>query len=570
MIEKLYIKNYLIIKEAEIDFKTGLNILTGETGAGKSIVIDALSLILGERADYSIIKKDQDKLTVEGYFNFIKNENAKYLLENILTDENTDYENIILRREIYKKGISRNFINDNPVNISDMKKLGDLIIDIHSQNEHQSLLNKETHIEILDYFNSDKKLLIKYKTEYNELKELISNFNELSSKKEELLSKKSFLDFELKEINNVNLQPGEDTLLESELNRLENIEDISNGLIQTLKVLFEDEFNALAAVNTAVKELRKISEFDNNLKDIITDMENSSILIKESSEYLNRYRNEINFDNTRIEEIRNRLSVISHLKKKFGLNINELIAKAESLQEELIFAENFDFELDRLLNLIDGKKETVFSTAQKIFELRKKNSKELERNINSLLKELGLEGSEFKVEINNITGDKRDLFSFKNKNDLLKLCANGFNEVEFLIKINKGSDFSPLRKSASGGEISRIMLAIKTVMSENDNIGILVFDEIDSGISGRIAQKAGKILKQLSDTHQIICITHLPQIAALSDSHFHVSKKVVNGETVAEIKYLTEKEKINEVAKLISGEKVTESASKSAMELIKG
>ncbi len=569
MLEKLYIKNYLIIKEAEFDFVNGLNILTGETGAGKSIIIDALSLMLGERADYSIIKKDQDKLIVEGHLKLRKNEKINTFLKEIFPEEETDAVNLILRRELLKKGTSRTFINDSPVNISDMKKLGDLIVDIHSQNEHQSLLNKETHIEILDNYISNNELLEKYKIEFKLLKELISSYNELSSKKEDLFNKRNFLDFELKEINNVNLTAGEDKGLENELKKMENMEDISIGLNSILKLLYEDEFNASAAINIALKELKKISEFDNNFTQIIKDLEQSFILAKESSEYLIKYRDELNFDDKRIEEIRSRLSSINHLKKKYGLSTEELISKSESLQLQLTLADNFDYELEQLLKNIILKKEAVYKVAKDIFEIRKKKSRDLEKGINSLLKEIGLESAEFKVVINNNSGSENELLSQKFQKEYVRLGTDGFNDAEFLIRMNKGSDFSPLRKSASGGEISRIMLAIKTVLSGKDNVGILVFDEIDAGISGRVAQKVGKILKKLSGTHQIICITHLPQIAAMSDRHFHVSKKEDNEETIAGIKNLTGKEKITEVAKLISGEKVTEAALKSAAELIK-
>ena len=250
------------------------------------------------------------------------------------------------------------------------------------------------------------------------------------------------------------------------------------------------------------------------------------------------------------------------------MSLDELILKSENLQKELIFADNFDYELDKLLNTIIEQKAAVIKKAKEISELRIKNSKLLEKNINAVLKEVGLEGSEFKVGINTVYGSESDLSTIKSGKEFIKPGIKGLNEIEFFIKINKGSDFSPLQKSASGGEISRIMLAIKAVMSEKDNIGILVFDEIDAGISGRIALKAGKVLKALSKTHQIICITHLPQIAAMSDRHFHVSKKEYKNEVLAGIKDLTEEEKILEVAKLISGEKVTDASTKSALELI--
>jgi len=568
MIEKLILKNYLIIKNAEIDFSENLNILTGETGAGKSIILDALSLILGERADYSLIKKDQEKLVVEGHFNFKNNIKVESLLKTVLYGEYAENSHVILRRELLKKGVSRSFINDTPVNISEMKKFGDIIIDIHSQSEHQSLLHKETHNEILDNFVNKGDLFSKYTAEFQNLKDLIDTYRKIFTKRDTLKEKKDFLTFQLKEINNLNLKVDEDIELENELNKLENIEDISLALNASVKSLYEEEFNALSAISTSLKELKKVSAYDKSFEKIIDDLKNSYILIKESSESLTGYLSELNFDNQRIEHIRDRLSSISHLKRKYSLSISELINKANETEKELNFADNFGYEIEQLLKKINSKKNLVFITAKSISEIRIKKGKEMERNINSLLKEIGLESAEFKVEVKNNCGEQDEMFSQKSGREIYKLGNTGFNEVEFLIKTNKGAEFSPLRITASGGEISRIMLAIKTVLSEKDGIPILVFDEIDTGISGRVAQKVGKILKTLAETHQIICITHLPQIAAMSDKHFHVSKKDENKETIATIRSLTSEEKIVEVAKLISGEKVTEAARNSARELI--
>ena len=316
MIEKLFIKNYLIIKEAEIDFSEGLNILTGETGAGKSVIIDAMSMILGERADYSLINKDADKLTVEGHFNFKKNKNISDILKELTNDVNADPENIILRRELYRKGTSRNFINDSPVNISDMKSFGDKIIDIHSQNEHQSLLNRETHTEILDSFLDRNDLFLKYREEFNIFKNLIKSYEELSSKKDELVSKRSFLDFQLKEINNLNLIPDEDKIIETELNKLENIETISTALENSVKSLFENDINALTEISVSLKELKKIAGFDDSIEKISEDLYNAYILVNESTESLRKYRSDLNFDNAKTEQLRERLSSIERIKRK--------------------------------------------------------------------------------------------------------------------------------------------------------------------------------------------------------------------------------------------------------------
>lgn len=569
MIEKLFIKNYLIIKEAEIDFSEGLNILTGETGAGKSIILDALSLLLGERADHSKIKSGNDKLIMEGQFNFTDNKIVENLYKEMFPEDEFNGF-MILRREINTKGINRSFINDTPVNISDMKKIGDAVIDIHSQNEHQSLLNKDTHIGILDNYVSDENIFSEYNKRYLELRKNISDYEGFISKKEDLLSRKKFLDHELKEINNVNIQQGEDEEIEAELGRLENSEEIAAAIGISLEGLSESEFNALNIISTSIKELKKIFDYDKNFEKLVEDLESSYILIKETSSSLLNYNNDLNFDPVRIDHLRNRLLAINSLKRKHELDIPGLLSKAENIQKDLTFAENFDYEIDKLDKQISVMKTELFSIAEKISDKRIKRAKDLEKNINKLLKEVGLESAEFKVDIKNNISDSENEYTIKRGKENIELSQNGINDIEFLIKTNKGMEFSPLVRSASGGEISRIMLAIKTVLSENDNIGILVFDEIDAGISGRIAQKVGNTLKKLASSHQIICITHLPQIAANSDRHFNVSKSDENNETKAFINILDENEKINEVAKLLSGEKITESSISSAKELISG
>jgi DNA repair protein RecN (Recombination protein N) len=567
MIEKLYIKNYLIIKEAEINFSPGLNILTGETGAGKTIIIDALSLILGERADYSLLKKDENRLVVEGHFSLKDPNSINEILDEIEIEENQSGY-LIIRRELSKKGISRNFINDTPVNISDLKRLGDIIIDIHSQNEHQSLLSKDTHAAILDNFSGKNEYYSKYNVNYIGLTSLINEYNALKSRKTELSEKREYLEFQLKEINNLNPSLSEDEDLETELKKLENVEDISLALNNSINALYEGDQNALSLLSISMKELKKISDYDKDVLKIIGDLENALILIKESSESMMGNLNLLNFDPVRIEQIRKRLSDINFLKKKYNLPVIDLIKKAGDLENELNLIENFDRELEMLNNKISDKRKEAFQSAEKLSVLRKSYAKELSKTVNKVLHEVGLESAEFSVEFKPLAGSQDDLKSVKRKNEILKLTSNGFDGIEFLIKVNKGSDFTSLRKSASGGEISRIMLAVKTALSEKDKIPVLVFDEIDAGISGRIAQKVGKIMKNLAKSHQLICITHLPQIAAMSEKHFYVSKKESKDYTTAEIKELNKDEKVLEIAKLLSGEKLTEAATKSARELI--
>jgi len=562
MIEKLIIKNYLLIKDAEIDFKKGLNIITGETGAGKTIILDALSLILGERADYSIIKNQDNKLIIEGIFNLKNNSAVQKFLKDKDLDDNNGY--LIIRRELSNKGISRNFINDSPVNINDLKELGDLIIDIHSQNEHQSLLNKNTQIKILDKFAGIENDLIKFKSEFDEYKSIIKNYYDVLSKKESILEKKNLIDFQLKEINNINPQPDEETELENELNKLENSEEIATGLSNAVNLLYEEENNVIVNLSTVLKELKKISKFDTEFDKYISELENVYVNVKEISDSLIDYKNNLNFDNVRIEVIRDRLGNLNFIKKKYNLSVNDLILKAKELEEELNLAENFDFEIEKIKKQIEEKKSLLFAVAEKISKKRKKSALDLEKRISVYLKDVALEHTEFKINFNKVSKDNDENFNLKNTG----INSYGIDDIEFMVKINKGSEFSTLRKSASGGEISRIMLSIKAALSGKDDISVLVFDEIDTGISGNTAIKVSKLLKELSTHHQIISITHLPQIAAKGSNHLFVSKFIKNESTQTEIKSLNEDDKIKEIAKMISGDKITDASLLSAKELI--
>ncbi|MBX7042992.1 MAG: DNA repair protein RecN [Ignavibacteria bacterium] len=568
MIERLLIRNYLIIKDAEIGFSKGFNILTGETGAGKSIILDALALILGERADYSLIRKDADKLVVEGHFEFAEDDAAIGLLRRLLPEDCINGGSVIIRRELLKKGSGRTFINDYPVNISDLKKFGDAAIDIHSQNEHQSLLSKETHIRILDGFAGNDALRNAYSEAYARLSDLIREYEGLVMRKDEFVRRRSFVEFELKEINNLNPQPGEDEELENELKKMENSEVISVAVNNSISLLYENEQSILSGIDQAVKELRKVSAYDTEFEKITEELLNCEVLIKECSATLMSYREGFDFDPGRINEVRERLSAVRRMLKKHGSSVSGLIEKGKELERELNIADNYDYELQKALERVKTEYAGVMELAVKLSKVRKKAAKELEKGINSILTETGLESAEFRVELK--TTEELISPEFVGGGNVLRPRSDGTDDIEFLIKINKGTDFSPLRKSASGGEISRIMLAIKTVLSGKDDVGILVFDEIDAGISGRIAQKVGKLMKNLSRSRQIICITHLPQIAAMSDTHFRVSKEDVTDGTIANIEILSESEKITEVAKLISGENITESASRSAKELISG
>ncbi|MBN1633183.1 MAG: DNA repair protein RecN [Ignavibacteria bacterium] len=567
MIEKLYIRNYLIIKEAEINFSRGLNIFTGETGAGKTIILDALSLILGERADYSIVKHSEEKLIVEGYFNLTKNENVnKFLKSNELLNENNHIT--IVRRELFKKGFSRNFINDNPVNTVILKEFGELIIDIHSQNEHQSLLKKENHTDILDELIEDKMKFNEFKELYNKYKELIIVYEEMIKNRDRLTERKDYLEFQLKEINNLNPKPNEDKNIEEILQKLENVETISITLENSINILTGSETNILSGISNVIKEIKKISKYDKIFENDINELEKIIISLIETERNLSNYINSLSFDPAYIDSLRERTGQLQFLKKKYRMSLNELIDKAEDIKNELSSTENLDFEIEKTEKIIKEEKEKLYNSAKQLSEQRFKGAQEIQKNIKRQFKEVGLDNADFKVNITKNKGCVNKFFNYENKGEITGININGIDDIEFLVITNKGEEFQPLKKVASGGEISRIMLSIKSSLSDRDKIPILIFDEIDAGISGRIAEKVGKVLKNLSKTHQLISITHLPQIAAFSDNHFSVTKTVINKETVARIKKINKEEKVDEIAKLLSGEKVTDIFRKTARELI--
>ena len=569
MLEKLYIKNYLIIKEAELNFKNGLNIITGETGAGKSIILDALGLLLGDRSSHSIIKNEDEKLVVEGIFNFNNYKKADLFLEdNKLSGENNNGY-VIIRREISKKGISRVFVNDTPVNISLLKEFGDIIIDIHSQNEHQSLLKKETHLEFLDSFTGDNPQLEDYTGKFDEYKKLIAEYEKLKSKKESLQERKSYIEFQLKEINNINPLPDEDVELEQNLKKLENSELINESISNAQTLLYENDENVSAGLSASIKEIKKIAAYDKALERILTSLEDSYFQIKSITEELRTFSGNIGFDRETTEQIRQRLSTLTFLKKKYGLSVSELIKKATDLAQELNISENFDFEAEKREKEIKEKSKELFLLAEKLTEKRKLYAAQLEKNVNKYLHETGLENAVFKVKIDNYKQEENHGLTFKNKTENVKLTRRGKDDTEFFIRINRGDELTSLRKTASGGEISRIMLSLKATISGKESIPVLVFDEIDAGISGKIADKVGKLMIQLAKNHQIIAITHLPQIAAAGKNHITVSKKENGTNTQATINHLNQEEKIPEIAKLFSGNSVTEASLKTARELIK-
>ena len=566
MLKNLLIKNYALIEEISVDFSSGLTIITGETGAGKSILIDALGLLLGERASTEMIRTGAEKAIVEGLFDIKMNPRVAEILRS---SENDITEELIIRRELTGKGQSRCFVNDSPVSVSLLKEIGDALVDLHGQHEHQSLIHPETHIDFLDDFGGHETTIEDYRNTYRLLSELTSKKRELQAQEAQLKAKKSLYEFQIKEIDAVNPQPGEEEHLESELKILENTEKLSeltNGIYQ---LLYEAENSARDSLVKARKMVEQLAEIDQSFAESVNEARSAEVIVDELSKHVQHYSSRIEFNPDRLEKIRERLGALSLLKKKYGGTIDLLIEFRSKIGDEFKFAENFEGEIAKLEKDIDALRKTCGEKANVLTTRRKESAKKFEKAILSSIGELGIPKAQFVTSIQQRIADSSNhMLAVKIGSQLFEASTNGVDQVEFFISTNVGEDPKALVKVASGGEVSRIMLALKGALASSDKTPLLIFDEIDTGVSGRIGQAVGLGLKKLSTHHQVIAITHLPQIAGLADTHFAVEKIEANKKTSTRLRKLETEDRIREVAKLMSGAEVTEAGLKSARELM--
>ena len=580
MLKSLTIRNYALIESVEIEFESGLNILTGETGAGKSIIIDALSLILGDRTNSDAVRKGSDKAVVEGFFGMTENENVKALLKQ---NEIELQEDLILRREISIKGQSRCFVNDTPVPLAVLKEIGDHLVDLHGQHEHQSLLRPETHIDLLDEFGSLDKLVDEYRESYDRMSVLFKEFRSLSLKEKELREKRDLYEFQIKEIDAVDPRTGEESDLENELRILENSEKLYEATSQLYQSLYEGEQTAQSSENAggqsvydqllkARNQLEDLAEIDKTFEEIKNECASAAAIVGELTKFIQSYNSKIEFNPERLEQIRERLGQIMLLKKKYGGSLDIVIEHRGKIGKEFAMAENFENEIRKLNEYIEREQKTCSAAAQRLSTKRRELVGKISKSVCAELAKLGIANAQFDVKIDNRilgkTDGKASGAYVKLGRELYDATQSGIDFIEFYLSTNVGEDLKPLAKVASGGEISRIMLALKTILAKADRLPLLVFDEIDVGISGRIAQAVGKSMKSLSQFHQVIAITHLPQIAGFADCHFAVEKNESKHRTSSTIRKLAEGERIQEVARLLSGEEVTEASINGAREMI--
>jgi len=566
MLKSLQVKDYALIEAVEVEFERGLNIITGETGAGKSILIDAMGLLLGGRVlNSDIVRKGASKAVVEGIFEVEKNKKIKNLLEKNEIDFLPD---LIVRREISLKGANRCFLNDSPVPLTLIKDVGDLLVDLHGQHEHQSLLRTDTHIEFLDEFGTPPELLGEFRQQYKTLSELTRYLEDWRSKEKTLKEKKDLYSFQVKEIDAVSPEEEEEDTLEKELKILENSEKLLELTSSIFDSLYESENSIYDSLVKVKNNLDELGAIDKTFLETNNECESALTLIKDISDFIRNYNAKIDLDPKRLEEMRERLGAINLLKKKYGGSVKAILDYRQKIGEEYQLAENYSESIKELETKIHSAREECGNIAAALSKNRKSSAAKVEKEIRDALKYLGIENSQFKVKIDQQPAENSTAQFVLINGNPFRYSYDGVDEVEFFISTNAGEDLKPLVKVASGGEVSRIMLALKTTLAKNDKLPLLIFDEIDTGVSGRIAQKVGQSLKSLASFHQVIAITHLPQISGLADYHFAVEKKITDGRVVSTIRKLNDEERIREVAKLMSGENITEASLKGAKELM--
>jgi DNA repair protein RecN (Recombination protein N) len=569
MLKSLSIKNYALIESVDIEFESGLNILTGETGAGKSIIIDALGLILGDRASADVVRKGSDKAIVEGLLGVSKNRNVRELLER---NEIEPQDDVILRREVSAKGQSRCFVNDTPVTLALLKELGDYLVDLHGQHEHQSLLRSDTHIGLLDEYGNLEGLIHEYRASYERLTALFASLRDLSRKEKDLKEKRELYEFQIKEIDAVDPRAHEEQDLENALRILENSERLFEATSRLYQLMYDGEQAVYDSLVKARNQLEDLSRIDTAFTEAKEECASAATIIGELTKFIQSYNSKIEFNPEQLEQIRERLGRLTLLKKKYGGSLDAVIAHRERIGREFAIAENFESEIKRLQETIEAERKACSAAAQRLSTKRRELVAKISASVCEELAKLGIPSARFDIRIQNRAIAKADGQSVhayvRLGREFYDATPAGIDFVEFYLSTNSGEDVKPLVKVASGGEVSRIMLALKSILAKADRLPLLVFDEIDVGISGRIAQAVGKSLKNLSEFHQLIAITHLPQIAGLADCHFAVEKKEARQRTTSTIRKLSDEERVREIARLLSGEDITEASMSGARELM--
>ena len=550
MLTHLHVKNLALIREAEIDFTEGLNILTGETGAGKSIVIGSVSLALGGKVSREMVRPGADYGLAELVFLVDREKQKEKLLELGITPEEGQ---VIISRKI-SDGRSINKINGETVTLSQLRETASLLIDVHGQHEHQSLLQKKKHLEILDEFAKEELGPVKEKLAgaFQNWKKLKKQLQEAQMDDESRLREISLLEFETDEIGKAELVPGEDEELERRYRRMTNARKLMEAAGSAYALTgYEEESGAGAVIGRAVRELQSAASFDEELSGLASLLSDVDGLLNDFNREMSDYLTSLEFDEKEFSETEERLNLLNYLKSRYGHTLEEILAYQEKQEQRLAALQDYDRYLQDLEAQLKKAEEELQDLCAEASGIRQRYGKMLCEKIKEHLIDLNFLNVEFEMAFE----------------ELPEYTAQGKDSAEFLISTNPGEPLRPLMKIASGGELSRIMLAIKTVLADRDEIDTVIFDEIDVGISGRTAQKVSEKMMLIGRTRQVICITHLAQIAAMADSHYRIEKQVEEGETRTQIRRLSEKESIEELARILGGAEITDAVTKNAEEM---
>jgi len=562
MLKELRINNFAIIDNLHVEFSSGLTALTGETGAGKSIIIDALNLILGGRADSNFIRTGETSATVESIFEINNLETLGILKELGISSDNGE---IVLRRTISSSGKNRCLINDSTVTVGILGVLGNRLVDIHGQHDHQALLNPETHVDILDLYGKTTEERKEFSKQYSNYLEEIRKIDELRSKESNRIEREDFLKFQINEIDKANLSINEENQLKSEKNKLQHAEKIKGSMKLVLDLIVDEEGAVFDRFGIAQKKLESLSSIDPELEKQVQRGQTAFYEIEELVEELRDYLHKIEFNPSRLEEIEDRMAEINGLKRKYGGDIDLILSQRDKIAEELDTLSNFQENIESIQKCINSHQIVLANNSVTLADKREKTARVFKKNVEKELSDLGMKDVKLEVQFNY---EDDDLSFVAYRKQKVKINSTGIGVIEFLFSPNLGEDLKPLVKVASGGELSRLMLALKSNLNKQDIIPVMVFDEVDAGIGGKIAEVVGNKLKKIATGKQVFCITHLPQIAGKAGSHFIVFKTVKDKRTHSSIRRLSEQERVEEIARMSSGEKITKTTLKHAREMI--
>jgi DNA repair protein RecN (Recombination protein N) len=549
MLLKLFVQNYALIKELDVELENGLTIITGETGAGKTILLGALALILGNRADTSVLLDKNEKCIVEGTFKI-----EEYDLNEFFSANELDYEPVTtMRREINPAGKSRAFINDTPVTVNQMKDLGDRLIDIHSQHQTLMLNDNSFQLNVIDSFAGTSKLKSQYKVAYSNWLKLRKEYNGLKEKADKNKADLEYYQYQLNQLEEAKLTQGEQEELEAEQELLGHAEEIKLALTGSSALFSQDGPSILSMLREAKMNIAKIKSFLPDGDTLMERTESSLIELDDLAAEIEKLSSSIEADPHRLNIINDRLDTIYSLIQKHRVNnLNELIVRKEDIENMVKSIESGDERLTKLEIVLEKEVIGLKVLSQEMSDMRKSVLTDIELKITDMLKQLGMPNARFRISLTQAT----------------EFAANGIDHADFLFSANKQVPPENLSKIASGGELSRVMLSLKSLLTKNNNLPTIIFDEIDSGVSGEVADKVGQILSGMGKYMQVVNITHLPQVASRGTKHYHVYKDDTKDSTITRVKLLSPEERILEVARLLSGSEVTETALKNARELL--